>query len=303
MKLPSISFCIKHPKSALLKYLLFFAYCFPDKAYLKLLYKIQMRKKLNLVPPRTFSEKLQWLKLYDHNPLYTKMVDKVAAKEYVAGVLGDEFIIPTLGVWDNAEDIDWDELPDQFVLKCNHDSGGLVICRDKSKLDKKSAIKRLNKSLKTNFYKEGREWPYKNVPRKILAEKYIEPSSHSNDLPDYKFFCFNGEPKYCQVITGRNSVMCVDFFDMNWSHQPFHEPKCYPFAQISPSKPINFEKMKSAAAALADGKPFSRIDFYEIGTRVLFGEITFFPTSGMGGFEPYEWDEIFGEMIILPTKI
>ena len=136
-----------------------------------------------------------------------------------------------------------------------------------------------------------------------MAEKYIEPSSHSNDLPDYKFFCFNGEPKYCQVITGRNSVMCVDFFDMNWSHQPFHEPKCYPFAQISPSKPINFEKMKSAAAALADGKPFSRIDFYEIGTRVLFGEITFFPTSGMGGFEPYEWDEIFGEMIILPTKI
>lgn len=415
----------------------------PDKFYLEILYGILMRKKLNLKNPKTFSEKLQWLKLYDRRPEYVKMVDKAAVKDYVAGIIGDEYIIPTLGVWDRPEDIDWDSLPDQFVLKCTHDSGGLVICRDKAKLDKAAAMKKLRKSLKQNYYKVWREWPYKDVPRRIIAEKYIEPApdlkdlpdykffcfdgevkalfvatdrqkpgedvkfdffdadfnhlpfkqGHEHaavtppkpenfelmkkaatqlskgmpharvdlyevgdkilfgevtlfhfsglvpfrpdewdkvfgdmltlagarvggglirlidngemvvsrpDLPDYKFFCFNGEPKYCQVISGRNETMCIDFFDMDWVHQPFHEPKNYPFAEVEPARPALFDKMRNASRLLAQGKVFSRIDFYQVRDLVLFGEITFYPTSGMGGFMPEVFDTVLGQMITLP---
>lgn len=272
----------------------------PDKFYLEVLYGILMRKKLNLKNPKTFSEKLQWLKLYDRRPEYVKMVDKAAVKDYVAGIIGDEYIIPTLGVWDRPEDIDWDSLPDLFVLKCTHDSGGLVICRDKAKLDKAAAMKKLRKSLKQNYYKVWREWPYKDVPRRIIAEKYIEPAPDLKDLPDYKFFCFNGEPKYCQVISGRNETMCIDFFDMDWVHQPFHEPKNYPFAEVEPARPALFDKMRNASRLLAQGKVFSRIDFYQVRDLVLFGEITFYPTSGMGGFMPEVFDTVLGQMITLP---
>ena len=274
----------------------------PDELYLRVHFRLLMGKRLNLKDPQTFSEKLQWLKLYDRRPEYIKMVDKAAVKDYVAGIIGGEYIIPTLGVWDKPEDINWDNLPNQFVLKCTHDSGGLVICRDKTSLDKKAAIKKLRKSLKRNYFKVWREWPYKDVPRQIIAEKYIEPDPDLQDLPDYKFFCFNGEPRYCQVISGRNETMSIDFFDMDWNHQPFHEPKNYPFAEVEPQRPVRFEQMKSAAKMLAQDRSFSRIDFYQVGGVVYFGEITFFPTSGMGGFEPNEYDLVFGRMMILPHK-
>ena len=160
-----------------------------DEAYLKFMYKLKMKRKLNLSDPQTFNEKLQWLKIYDRKPEYTTMVDKYEAKKYVADIIGEEYIIPTLGVWDRFEDIDFDELPDQFVLKCTHDSGGLVICRDKSKLDLKAAKKKINKSLKRNYYWIGREWPYKNVRPRIIAEKFMTDPT-SDDLQDYKFFFF-----------------------------------------------------------------------------------------------------------------
>lgn len=295
----SLSYFYQHPKDAVNAIIIRFGGWLPDKLYLKMKFRWAMGYPLNLKHPRTFSEKLQWLKLYDHNPNYVKMVDKIEVKDYVAGIIGKEYIIPTLGVWKRAEDIDWDSLPNQFVLKCNHDSGGLVICRDKSKLDKEAVIKKINKTLKTDFYKIGREWPYKNVQRRILAEKYIDPDPGTNDLPDYKFFCFNGEPCFCQVITGRSHNMCIDFFDKNWEHQSFHEPRIYPFADVEPLKPLHFVQMWDAAKELAKGTPFSRIDFYDTNNHVYFGEITFFPTSGMGGFDPMEWDEVFGNMIDL----
>lgn len=277
-----------------------------DKTYLKAMFKLQMGYPLNLKSPKTFSEKLQWLKLYDRKPEYTTMVDKYAVKNYVAKKIGEQYIIPTLGVWDSAKDIDFDALPQQFVLKCTHDSGTVVICRDKDKLDKQATIKQLNKWLKRNYYRKWREWPYKNVPPRIIAEKYMEDNSQKpdvkKDLPDYKFFCFNGEPKYCQVITGRNDKMCIDFFDKDWYHQPFHEPQNYPFADIEPQKPNNYEQMWNAARELAKDKDFSRIDFYQIQDNVYFGEITFYPTSGFGGFSPENYDEILGKMITFTGK-
>lgn len=274
-----------------------------DKAYLQIMFRLKMGKKLNVDCPKSFSEKLQWLKLYNRKPEYTMMVDKVKVKDYVASVLGKEYIIPTLGVWENSDDIDFDKLPDRFVLKCNHNSGtGMYICKDKSKMEVEKVKAELRKGLRENYYLKNREWPYKDVTRRILAEQFIDPKPGTKDLPDYKFFCFNGVPKFCQVISGRDTKMSIDFFDKDWKHQPFHEPHFYPFAEIEPQRPDNLETMWRLATKLAEGKPFSRIDFYDTGDKVYFGEITFFPTSGLGGFDPQEWDYKFGEWITLPQK-
>lgn len=274
----------------------------PDKLYLKLLFRLRMGKKLNLKDPQTFSEKLQWLKLYDRKPEHTKMVDKYAVKDYVADIIGEDYIIPTIGVWDKLEDIDWDILPEKFVLKTTYGGGssGVVICKDKTTFDRQQAISKLKKSLKQDIYRTLKEWPYKNVPKRIIAEQYIDPRPETKDLPDYKFFCFNGEPKYCQVISGRESKKCIDFFDRDWNHQPFHEPSYYSFADEEPAKPKYLDKMWQAAEQLAQDKAFSRIDFYEVGDDVFFGEITFFPTSGLGSFEPEDYETIIGKMITLP---
>ena len=251
-----------------------------------------MKKKLNLDNPITYNEKLQWLKLYDRNPQYTKMVDKYEVKNYVKEVIGEEYIIPTLGVWEKFEDIDFDKLPNQFVLKCTHDSGGLVICKDKSKLDIEEVSKKINHCLKRNYYLNTREWPYKNVKPRIIAEKYMIDNS-SNELKDYKFFCFDGEP----IVTDRGIDTRSDFYDMNFEHLNIRtghhnsekEIKC----------PNGFEIMKELSRKLSKGLPQSRIDFYDINGRVYFGEITFFHWSGLTPFEPEEWDYTFGSWIKL----
>ena len=271
-----------------------------DKLYLKLMYWSAFGKRLNLKSPQSFSEKLQWLKLYNRQQEYTIMVDKYAVKEYVKNRIGEEYIIPTIGVWSCVEDIEWEKLPKQFVLKSTHDSGSVVICKDITTFDKDSAIIRLRASLKHDYYRQSREWPYKNVPRKIIAEQYIFPTPNTKSLPDYKFFCFDGNPKYCQVITGRGTNnMCIDFFDKDWNHQPFHEPKRYGFAKPEPLRPKRLDDMWNLAKKLAKDKPFSRIDFYQTEDHIYFGEITFFPNGGFGGFEPENYDLSFGKMISL----
>lgn len=280
------------------------SFLIPDKPYLQMMYRLHMGKKLNLKNPKTFNEKLQWLKLYNRKPEYTIMVDKVKAKEYVANIIGEDYIIPTLGVWDDPDDIDFDALPDQFVLKCNHNSGkGMCICRDKSKLDIPKVKAELRKGLKENYFLHGREWPYKDVPRKILAEKFMVDEDEP-ELRDYKFFCCNGEPKYCQVISDRSTDEKIDFYDMDWNrllgllgladniHNSDHDI----------CRPSSFEEMKVFAKKLSKNIPFSRIDFYEINHRLYFGEITFFPASGFGCFRPDEWNERMGELIVLSSK-
>lgn len=273
-----------------------------DEKFLKKLFKVRMGKELNLENPTTFSEKLQWLKIHNRHPQQTIMVDKVWAKEYVAKIIGEQYIIPTLAVYDKPENIDFDALPNQFVLKCTHDSGGIVICKDKSKLNYKEVRNKFKKWLKTNYYYQNREWPYKDVKPRIIAELYMEDESNE-ELKDFKIFCFNGVPKYCQVIAGRKSMMTIDFYDKNWVHQDFHEPRIYPFSLTGHKAPLNYDTMLDLATKLSDGQPFLRVDFYEINGKLFWGELTFYPTSGMGGFSPDEWDYKFGSWITLPTEI
>ena len=273
----------------------------PAEAFLKRMYKIQMGKELDLENPVYYTEKLQWLKLYDHRPEYTTMVDKYAVKEYVAGRIGEQYVIPLLGVWERADQIDFDALPSQFVLKTTHDSGALVICKDKSKLDKQAAIKKLDHFMQRRYYDCNREWPYKNVKPRIIAEKYMEDSSYK-ELRDYKFFTFGGVPKVLYIAQGRGKgePTVADFFDMDFNHLPFTID--HDMADVPPDKPVCFEEMKRLAALLSEGTPQLRVDFYEVDGKVYFGEMTFFHCSGMEAFHPQEWDKIFGEWVTLPQK-
>ena len=291
------------PRLLAISLLMRFGMWIPDSIYLRMMYYLTMGELLNLKHPVTFSEKLQWLKLYNRKPEYTMMVDKVRVKEYVAKIIGREYIIPTLGVWDSFDDIDFDLLPNKFVLKTNNGggSGGVIVCYNKNQLNLKVAKRKLEKSFHRNIYSTYREWPYKDVQPKYLAEELLEMPDNV-DLEDYKFFCFNGIPKYCQVISGRKGVMSIGFFDRDWKHQEFHEPKDFPFASVVPVKPENFELMWDLAEKLALDKLFVRIDFYNLSGKIYFGEITFFPTSGLGGFEPKIWDYRFGELINLPIN-
>ena len=267
-----------------------------DKAYIKLVFLFRFKKFPDLKNPKTFNEKLQWLKLYDRKPEYTKMVDKYAVREYIKEKIGEEYLIPLLGVWDSFDEIDFDSLPEQFVLKCTHNSGGLIICKDKSKLNINSARKKINRSIKSNYYWQGREWPYKNVKPRIIAEKYMVDES-GTELKDYKFFCFSGEPKLFFIATGRPHDTRFDFYDMDFNHLPFTNG--HPNSDKELKKPAGFDEMVRLSKLLSEGIKSARIDFYDVNGKVYFGEITFFHWGGMIPFEPSEWDYKLGDYIQL----
>ena len=269
-----------------------------DKKKINIKYRVEFKKKLNLHSPCTFNEKLQWLKLYDRNPEYTKMVDKYEAKRYVADIIGQEFIIPTLGVYDKFDEIDFDKLPEQFVIKCTHDSGGIIICKDKSKLDIKKAKNKINRSLKTNYYYAGREWPYKNVKPRIIIEKYMEDSV-DKDLKDYKFFCFNGKVKFFKIDFERVLNHKANYYDTDGNLLPFGEMVCPPDFNKELKIPNNLKKMIELAEKLSKDTKFIRVDFYEIDNKIYFGELTFYPASGFGRFIPDEYDLILGNLLKL----
>ncbi len=268
-----------------------------DKKFLDLCFDYYLGKKINWDNPQTYNEKLQWLKIYDRQDRYTKMVDKYEAKNYVKNIIGQEYIIPTIGIYDKFEDINFDKLPQQFVMKCTHDSGGLVICKDKNKLNLKETKKKINKCLKVNYFNCWKEWPYKNVKPRIIIEKYMS-NSDSEGINDYKFFCFNGKVKLLFIATDRvreNEETKFDFYDENFNHLPIKNG--HPNAIIPPSKPINFEKMKKLAEILSTDIPHLRVDFYEINGKIYFGELTFSHWAGMVPFEPEEYDLILGNWI------
>lgn len=268
----------------------------PDELFLKIMFRLKIGSWPNLKNPRTFNEKIQWLKLHDRNPLYTQLVDKYEVRQYVTDMIGEEYLIPLLGVWDNFDNIDFDALPGQFVLKCTHDSGGLVICKDKSKLDISAAKKKINACMKRNYYWVLREWPYKNVKPRIIAEKYMEDEPNKG-LKDYKFFCFNGDVKAMFVATDRESHQTkFDFFDANFNHLPIKQH--YPNNDLGRiAKPNGFEQMKVLASKLTSKFPHCRADFYDVDGKVYFGELTFSHFSGLEPFEPIEWDMKFGNLL------
>ncbi|MBR1802801.1 MAG: glycosyl transferase [Clostridia bacterium] len=299
IKLNEMIHYILNPKSMLLKLDNRRIITLNDKKYLNIVYENAFNKTINWNNPQTFNEKLQWLKLYDRNPEYTKMVDKYEAKKYVADIIGEEYIIPTLGVWERFENINFEELPNQFVLKCTHDSGGLVICKDKKEFNIDKARRKINECMKKNYYYAGREWPYKNVEPRIIAEKYMV-EENSEELKDYKFLCFNGKVKCSFVCTERYSKegLKVTFFDLDWNRMPFQ--RHYPASEKPINKPINYEQMIQISETLSKNVPFVRVDLYEINNKVYFGELTFFPGCGFEEFTPEDWDKKLGDWIQLP---
>lgn len=271
-----------------------------DKLYLSLRWWCRMGYCLDWEHPQTFCEKLQWLKLYDRKAEYTKMVDKYAVKEYVAEEIGWEYIIPTLGVWDKPEDIDWDMLPNQFVLKTTHGGGGngVIICKDKSKFDKNAAICKLRVSLKNNIYVNLREWPYKDVPKRIIAERYVE--DESGELRDYKVMCFGGDPKLIQVHIGRNRKSHTqDLYDTEWNKlEDLNQAGCEISDTLTP-KPICLEEMLLLSQKLSKNLPQLRVDWYIINGKLFFGENTFYDASGLCEFIPKEKELEIGSWIQL----
>lgn len=269
-----------------------------DEYYLKLLFYHRLGYKLNLNNPQTFNEKLQWLKLNDQREEYSTMVDKIEAKKYVASIIGEKYIIPTLGVWNTVEEIEWNLLPNQFVIKSSDDSGGVIVCKDKTTLDIEKAKKRLQR--KNNYYKYNKEYPYRNLKHRIIAEEYLEDES-KYELKDYKIFCFNGEPRLLFVATDRlkkGEETKFDFFDLEWNHLPFTNG--HPNNPNPIKKPTNFDEMLCIARKLSVGIPQVRIDLYNCNGKIYFGEITFFHWGGTMAFKPKEWDYKLGEMIHLP---
>ncbi len=274
-----------------------------DEKFLKKSFKVYMGYDLKLSAPKTFNEKLQWLKLYDRQDRYTIFADKIAVKKYVASIIGEQYIIPTLGEWDEPEQINFDKLPNQFVLKCNHNSGlGMCICKNKNKLDTLEVKNELKKGLKENYYLPNREWCYKNIHHRIIAEKYMSDSD-KDELTDYKLMCFNGKVKCTLVCENRHGKdgLKITFYDRQWQVMPV-ERISHPRNDKIIEKPANYEKMVELAEQLASGIPFLRVDFYEVQDKIYFGELTFYPASGFEGFNPPEWDRILGDWLVLPEK-
>lgn len=294
----------KYLRTCVLKIFMLLGGFINDKTYIKIWYFLVNAKKLDLNNPKTYNEKLQWLKLYDRNPLYTTLVDKVKVKEYIANKIGEEYLIPTIGVWNSPEEIDFDSLPNRFVLKCNHNSGtGMFICKDKSKVTKEkwSLVKKdLLKGLKEDYFLGKREWPYKNVPRKILAEKYMVDES-GVELKDYKIFNFNGKPQFVEVDFDRFINHKRNIYTTDWEYIDMEiQYKSYSSYQIPKPKCLN--KMLEIAKILSVGIPHVRTDFYVINNRIYFGEMTFFHESGIGEFRPEQWNYKFGELLVLPKS-
>lgn len=299
MNLKSIKNYIQHPQLAGLWIVKKWFQWLPDRLYLKLRYQFETGEKLHLKNPITFNEKLQWLKLYDRKEIYTKIVDKYSVKKIVSDKIGDSYVIPTLGLWKNFEEIDFKILPKQFVLKTTHGGGGggVAICTDKASFDIEEARKKINTSLNRDIYKSCKEWPYKYVPKRIIAEQFIQSSD--GDLRDYKFFCFNGEPRFLKVDFGRYKEHHANYYDLDWNFLPFGESALPPIESHIEVKPKNFDEMCKIARTLSKETKFLRVDLYNVDGKIYFGEMTFYPASGMGHFTSTEWEIKVGDMLNL----
>ena len=300
MTLKSLSNYIVDKQARQLRLLKAFGKHLSDEEYSKRIYKIKTGRPLNLSSPQTYTEKIQWLKLYDRRPEYTMMQDKLAVRDYVSKTIGEEYLIPLLGVWKEVDEIDFNSLPSQFVLKCNHDCASVVICRDKNVLNIEQTKKKLHACLHKNYYESSREWAYKDIEPCIIAEKYMS-NNNEMSLVDYKFFCFSGTARMVYLGTGQphTDEQRIDYFDMEFNHLPIKRGSI-PWADKELKKPEQFEKMKYLAEKIAGDIPFIRVDFYIVNEQPYFGEVAFYPSAGLSEFTPREWEEEIGNWIILP---
>lgn len=296
----SIKYYFKNPQKILVTALLRFGRWLPDKTYLKLMYRFMMRRKLDINHPKRYTEKIQWLKLNDRNPLYNIIVDKYEVKNYISNIIGDDYVIPTLGIWDKPEQIDWKLLPNRFVLKTTNGGGGtgVVVCKDKSQLDIQGAISKLNKSLRYDLYSHLREWPYKDVPPRIIAEEYLE--DESGELRDYKFYCFNGEPKVMLIASDRFSAHNFNYYDLEFNQLPIHSAVGGK-SSISFDRPLKFDEMIELSRQLCKGFIHVRVDLYCVNNRVYFGELTLYDSSGYDNLNSDTVDLLWGSWMTLPS--
>ena len=269
----------------------------PDEEYLKRMYKCEMGRELDLQNPKTLTEKMQWLKLYDRNPEYTALSDKYEAKSRIAALIGEEYVIPTLGVWDDVGDIDFDMLPEKFALKCTHDSGSVLLCMDRKRFSIPAARRKLTRSLRRNFYFQAREWCYKDIKPRIIAEPYLTDESGS-ELKDYKIFCFNGNPEYVEVDFNRFIKHKLNPYDFDWNPLNFCDTSKNDYSADIP-RPERLDDMREIARTLSRGKKLLRVDFYSIGSRIYVGELTFYPGGGFIHFDPPEVDYRYGALLRL----
>ena len=270
----------------------------PDSLWLRIIYKTKFQRNLNLDNPQSFNEKLNWLKINDRNPLYTRLANKYDVKEYVRECIGEEYVVPCYGVWDSFDDIDFDALPDRFILKCTHDSGGRIVCTDKTTFDKRWAKEKLETTMHNNFFWWTREWVYKDVKPRILADMLLD--DHTGEvLRDYKFWCFNGIPKY-MYFTIKNDDVFENFYDMDFNVVNIN----HGFKRYVPEfeKPECFELMKTLAGKLSKGIPFVRVDFFLVEGKIYFGELTFYDWAGLRPFATYDQDLELGRLITLPRR-
>lgn len=279
----------------------YYKFFYSDIRLITKMYQKELGFKPNLKSPELFSEKLQWLKLHWFNLEAQQCADKFLVRDYVEKKVGKKYLNRLISYYDNVDDIDLSILPQCFVLKATHASGNgfISICKDKSTYDWKLQKIKLKRALKVNYYWKRREWVYKDIKPRIICEEFLVDEEQSSELIDYKFYCFNGIPTYCQVIQNRKKSVEVDFYDMNWNHMDFNGLQKAPFSPKLTEKPEGLHEMIEVAAILASDFPFVRVDFYYVNKRVIFGEMTFFPKSGYGKFTPDEWNLRIGDMIDL----
>jgi len=298
---------LKHPHKFILACWMWISPIIPDRLYLKVLFRLRVGYKLNLNNPRTFAEKCQWLKLYDRKPIYHQMVDKYDAKILVGKQIGEQYIIPTYGVWERVEDIDWESLPNKFVIKPTHTGGSscVIVCRDKTKLDIENAKNRLQKVMCYNWiWNKLREWTYKDIKPRIIAEQLLEDKVMPYPQ-DYKFWCFDGQVKCFYITTGRSEGGHTkdNFFDVNGKYMADLEHVMYKSDPNGlPPIPSTLPKMIELAKVLSKGVPHLRVDLYEVNGKIYFGELTFAEESGFAKFEPKQWNYTFGDWITLPKQ-
>ena len=280
----------------------YYRHVISDEELIRKKFKKRLGREVDLENPIKFNDKLQWLKLNWHDPVATKCADKYEVREIIKEKIGEEYLNELIGVYESVDEIDIDKLPDKFVLKGTHGSGFNIICKDKSKMNWDEEFKKMRRWLRTNYYLQNREWVYKDIKPRIICEKYLSQEGNQSSLIDYKFYCFNGEPTYCQVIRGRGEKETIDFYDTEWNHMPFNGLRELPMSDEKFEKPKKYEKMIELAKELAGDFPFVRVDFYYVKDEIIFGELTFFPLSGMGKFTPDEWDYKLGDLLQLPEK-